>query len=182
MHSWCPWSCHKCAPELMGKYLSNIHLQQAADPSLISQISLSKALEKSAEHGKSLTLLANQNLVCFITHTVVLLDERQGDFILTFRKYPKVNTRADWLSKQRQLRNLKSSNCWGWGSYPVSFRHFLDKYLSANCINSQQSAVQPFSSLARVIFVGLSFSSDTQGVQRSQFILQGLGREGRLPG
>lgn len=21
MHSWCPWSCHKCAPELMGKYL-----------------------------------------------------------------------------------------------------------------------------------------------------------------
>ena len=21
MHSWCPWSCHKCAPELLGKYL-----------------------------------------------------------------------------------------------------------------------------------------------------------------
>ena len=36
MHSWCPWSCHKCAPELMGKYLSKMHLQQAADPRLIS--------------------------------------------------------------------------------------------------------------------------------------------------
>ena len=36
MHSWCPWSCHKCAPELMGKYLSKVHLQQAAVPSLIS--------------------------------------------------------------------------------------------------------------------------------------------------
>lgn len=52
MHSWCPWSCHKCAPELMGKYLNvlnNANLQEATDRSFQQN----KALEKWVEQGKN---------------------------------------------------------------------------------------------------------------------------------